>query len=157
MTEVSRMFYNDPAHHKPFEIFRHNMFWTWPKRIMWTVASTLNRTKNYCFRLLSLIAENNTTQNLEYQTNSQPTGNKNELVSTVISKGALFTQNKTFCSFWNRLNWGVENIFSLKKMICETTNRWIQKRKNGKSKSNKIFQIFSPMGLNIRHRAFCSN
>ena len=53
---------------------------------MWTVASTLNRTKNYCFRLLSLIAENNATQNLEYQTNSQPTGNKNELVSTVKKK-----------------------------------------------------------------------
>ena len=56
---------------------------------MWTVASTLNRTKNYCFRLLSLIAENNTTQNLEYQTNSQPTGNKNELVSTVMLKRAI--------------------------------------------------------------------
>ena len=55
---------------------------------MWTVASTLNRTKNYCFRLLSLIAENNATQNLEYQTNSQSTGNKNELVSTVILKKA---------------------------------------------------------------------
>ena len=55
---------------------------------MWTVASTLNRTKNYCFRLLSLIAENNATQNFEYQTNSQPTGNTNELVSTVILKKA---------------------------------------------------------------------
>ena len=55
---------------------------------MWTVASTLNRTKNYCFRLLSLIAENNATQNLEYQTNSQPTGNKNELVSTVKKPGS---------------------------------------------------------------------
>ena len=56
---------------------------------MWTVASTLNRTKNYCFRLLSLIAENNATQNLEYQTNSQSTGNKNELVSTVMLKRAI--------------------------------------------------------------------
>ena len=149
------MFYNDPAHHKPFEIFRHNMFWTWPKRIMWTVASTLNRTKNYCFRLLSLIAENNTTQNLEYQTNSQPTGNKNELVSTVILKGALLL--KGILLFLNQTELWSWNFFSLKKMICETTNRWIQKRKNGKSKSNKIFQIFSPMGLNIRHRAFCSN
>ena len=61
---------------------------------MWTIASTLNRTKNYCFRLLSLIAENNTTQNLEYQPNSQPTGNKNELVSTVILKGPFLLRKK---------------------------------------------------------------
>ena len=51
---------------------------------MWTVASTLNRTKNYCVRLLSLIAENNATQNgLEYQTNPKSQGNKNDLISTV--------------------------------------------------------------------------
>ena len=50
---------------------------------MWTVASTINRTKNYCVRLLSLIAENNATQNLEFQTNSKCQGHKNELVSTV--------------------------------------------------------------------------
>ena len=101
MTEVSRMFYNDPAHHKPFEIFRHNMFWTWPKRIMWTVASTLNRTKNYCFRLLSLIAENNATQNLDYQPNSQPTGNKNELVSTVVFESDWIVKLKFFL-VWRR-------------------------------------------------------
>ena len=83
LNEVSRMFYNDLAHHKPFEIFHHNMFWTWPKRIMWTIASTLNRTKNYCFRLLSLIADNNATQN------SQPTGKKNELISTVLIPAVL--------------------------------------------------------------------
>ena len=62
---------------------------------MWTVASTLNRTKNYCFRLLSLIAENNATQNLEYQTTSQPTGNKNELVSTVIKGRAQIRDPRT--------------------------------------------------------------
>ena len=83
LTEVSRMFYNDPAYHKPFEIFHHKMFWTWPERKMWTVASTLNRTKNYCFRLLSLIAENNATQNLDYQSNLKSPGSKNELISTV--------------------------------------------------------------------------
>ena len=62
---------------------------------MWTVASTLNRTKNYCFRLLSLIAENNATQNLEYQTNSQPSGNKNELVSTVKKGQAQIRDPRT--------------------------------------------------------------
>ena len=150
------MFYNDPAHHKPFEIFRQNMFWTWPKRIMWTVASTLNRTKNYCFRLLSLIAENNATQNLEYQTNSQPTRNKNELVSTVILKkaglksgihgpkrwssrtnrslavGGSLAQKLAFCYFgWSRLNWRVENIFLVWR-------RWFAKRPIGEFKREKM-------------------
>ena len=50
---------------------------------MWTVASTINRTKNYCVRLISLVAENNATQNLEYQTHPKSKGNKNELISTV--------------------------------------------------------------------------
>ena len=150
------MFYNDPAHHKPFEIFRHNMFWTWPKRIkMWTVASTLNRTKNYCFRLLSLIAENNATQNLEYQTNSQPTGNKNELVSTVKKKSRaqirdprtekmacadqairggrwIPDSNEAILLFWNGLKWGVENEYFL------VWRRWFAKRPIGEFKREKM-------------------
>ena len=62
---------------------------------MWTVASTINRTKNYCVRLLSLIAENNATQNLEFQTNSKCQGHKNELVSTVkIARELIFFETE---------------------------------------------------------------
>jgi len=55
---------------------------------MWSVASTLNRTKNYCFRLLSLsIADNNAAQNVETQSNS--TSNKEITCNSVFEEDDL--------------------------------------------------------------------
>ena len=92
---------------------------------MWTVASTLNRTKNYCVRLLSLIAENNATQNgSEYQTNPKSQGNKNELtelISTVKITRELIDMSHIFELRETRLE--AKDLFSLRKMICEMTNR----------------------------------